>query len=66
MSSIRTATSDDLVLLPRRRINDDPATIDRGHLEAPQLAAEDLDGDLRVRDGDKLGGALPDTGADER
>jgi hypothetical protein len=36
------------------------AAIDAGHLEAPRLAREDLDGEDRVKDG------APDTGADER
>jgi hypothetical protein len=34
--------------------------IDAGHLAAPRLAREDLDGEDRVKDG------APDTGADER
>jgi hypothetical protein len=58
--------SPDLVLVPRLVINDELAAVDAGHLEAPRLAAEDLDGEFRVVDGDKLGAALPDTGADER
>jgi hypothetical protein len=44
----------------------DLAAVDAGHLEAPRLAGEDLDGDTRAQDGDGSGEALPDTGADER
>jgi len=58
--------SDDLVLVPRLVINGELPAVDAGHRGAPRLAAEDLDGDFRVREGDGLGTANPDTGADER
>ena len=40
--------------------------LDAGHLEAPRIAAEDIDGEPRVEDGDGDGSSLPDSGADER
>ena len=42
------------------------ATVDAGHLEAPRITVEDMDGDPRVRDGNLAGVATPDTRADER
>jgi len=54
------------VLVPRLIVNQDFPPIDAGHLEAPRLATEDIDGGPRILDGLRDFVARPDTGADER